>query len=654
MENYDLLSLYKYTTKAAGCGNSTESTDGDVTGQTASEEDVQYNVVSGDTATIDGKEVDALGTLSDEDVEEGLKAQNTKSSITDFGIYKTLGLGQTLLDKLKILISWAINGVKPDITPEVPETPTDPIDPADSEDYVELGTDGTDGAGPATDWVTETSEDTYLQRGGAAKTVDISSENESVLILENPFGGENYQYKLSPKTGTNATATFEFLENGRLVVRGDNIKMVANNNQKDDIILLGNNCEIDTGDGDDIVRVGYVADSLQYNITSGSGNGVFSRDSVTYKNSVENKINTGSGNDYVSMLGTNYQIDTGDGGDRVQLLSEKNHNNVSNAEQIYDFQSNTTHVDNHDGWTLQGQIGDCRLFSLINSLCGTKNNGSLSNYVKITTTSSGYEVEFPNYTGTNKKVTISKNDIELYVNRDKYAFGDLDTILVDLAMNKLMAVNNDNIPGYNVDKDNVSEAYYNTIAKYLFGNDQVTFISTGNNSSDFVTLFEKLWNDYSAGEISNLTVGIHDRNTTSTSTGIDKLGIIYGHAYAVRNVVTGTNGYIELINPWDDADCLKISLSDFYTEYYIEAQVYGKKVFENMAEYYWSNGGDDDIIHISGSDQNFETDSSLTVRQTITNNQVPELKEVKETKQNIEQIKSLINIAKSKTIKELS
>ena len=625
MENYDLLSLYKYTTKATGCGNCTESTDGDVTGQTTPDEDVQYNVVSGDTATIDGKEVDALGTLSDEDVEEGLKAQETKSSITDFGIYKTLG--QTLLDKLKKLISWAINGVKPDTTPEEPEDPTEPTDPTTSEDYVEMEDDGTDGVGPTTDWTTETSEDTYLQRGDTAE-VNISSENETVLILENPFGGANYQYKLTSTTGAETTATFEFLENGRLVVRGNNIKMIANENQKDDIILLGNNCELDTGDGDDTVRVGYVVDSNPYKMDNTPTTQYLESGSTKYYAATNNIIKTGSGNDYVSILGIGGQVDTGSGGDRVEtFLGTTDVNlNINDAEQVYTLKSKTSAVDGYDGWVMQGTEGDCRLLALINSICGNRNNGKLSDYITITKSGTSYKVTFKNYSGTNKTATITENELKSYTG----VYGDIDTILIDIALNQLLALNRD------YGKTNVSDAYYNTLASYILGTEDCTMISTNwkTNIIDFRTKFMQLWNQYKNGVVPNFTVGIQSTD--------NRLGIIGGHAYSVRNL---TNEYIELINPWDDADCLRLSLDDFFN-LSLEAFVYGKDVYGEKMRI--PNGGEIEFY----SSNNNATNTVYTVgfsgqKPTVTD-------EIQETKQNIEQIKSLINIAVSKTLKELS
>ena len=133
MENYDLLSLFKYTPKATGCPDCADTTDGESENTSITDDNPQYNVVSGDTATLDGKEVDALGELSDEDVEEGIKAQGQGTKISDVGIYKTIG--ETLLDKLKKLILWIITGEKPAITE--PETPI-PENP-------EIGEDGTDG-----------------------------------------------------------------------------------------------------------------------------------------------------------------------------------------------------------------------------------------------------------------------------------------------------------------------------------------------------------------------------------------------------------------------------------------------------------------------------------------------------------------------------
>ena len=643
MENYDLLALFKYTPKATDCTAETGTQD-ELENTSAADDNPQYNIVSGDTATLDGKEVSALGELSDEDVEEGIKAQDEGKKITDVGIYKTIG--ETLLDKLKKLILWLITGEKPEITePETPTNPTDPTDPTNPTNPTEpvipedpeIGEDGTDGTGPAEEDKKPVDEDLKLTRGSAQKTVTLTGE-EKVLTLVNPFGGANYQYTLT-SIGSSTTAKFEFLANGRLVVTGDNIKMVANKNQKDDIILLGNNCEISTDDGDDIVRVAFVKDSQGYysagSNTNATGLQVGNEFGQTvYCNSTRNnKINTGSGNDYIVLNDIASVVDGGDGQDKVLYL---NNSNISNAEEKLEFFTSSVSADSYEGWAMQGTVPDCRLLALINGICGNKNYGNLSNYVDILQSGTNYKVIFKNYPGTNKTATITQSEI----NNFKGVYGDLDTILIDMALEKLISTNRDR------GKNSVSNAHYNTLAKYLLGSEDMTFLSNIRQPNDttaqaqqrkdeFKQELADLWNRYKAGQISNIEVGIHTQNT--------KLSVVSGHAYSLKNM---TNEYVELVNPWDDADVLRLSLDYFYT-LDLETIVYGVDVYNQN---YLIPNGDGNITPLHG-DTEVEV---MQVQPIYTGNETPIIQEIKGVENNIEQIKALINAAKNKTIEELS
>lgn len=618
MENYDLITKLNYKTMSLGCADCDALVDETVP---TADETPEYNIISGDTAVINGKETDGLGELTDEEVEEGIKSQKQGESITDSGIYKTLS---SILDNVKKMIWWFFHPGEEN-KPDFPES-----DPG-ANAIVQPSSDGTTGEGPGED-EKPIDENLKLKRGDAVKTVTLDS-TEKTLTLENPFGGKNYQYMISATQGT-TNAKFEFLANGRLVVTGDNIKMTANTNQKDDIILLGNNCEIDTGNGDDIVRVGYVFDSKQYDIKTGNGALLFSSNGKEYKQSVGNKIDTGSGNDYVSMYGKNININTGADGDRVRLICTEETQNVSGAEQIYQLETITSQSDGIDGWTLQGNIGDCRLFSLINSLCGTNNNGELSKYVTITQNSGSYTVKFQNYTGGTNTTTVTASDINTYKS-NRSVFGDLDTILVDIAMNKLISTNRDH------GQSSVSTAYYNTLPAYLLGDEHVTTNYPPNNGSDYESRFLRMWNAYANKEVTNFTVGIDERDAN------DKLGIAGGHAYAVRNVVQGENGYVELVNPWDDADCLRIDYNKFVSMNNFMV-IYGTNIFEEQS-FYWPNSNNGEITPMTSSGSQGGNLSSLYSGESNTVQQ-----EVQSIENNIEQIKALINAAKSKTIEELS
>ena len=636
MENYDLLSLFKYTPKATGYPDCDEVTDEN---NPVQNQDPDYvgDIISGndeDTVTIGDQDVNGFGKeLTDEDIEEGLRAQDEGTKISDVGIYKTIG--ESLLDKLKKLIWWFMHpGEKPDFTEPDPETPVTP----DIPENPEIGEDGTDGTGPSTEEQKPIDEDLKLSRGDAQKTVTLTSQ-EKVLTLVNPFGGANYQYTLTSVTGSSVTAKFEFLANGRLVVTGNNIKIVANKNQKDDIILLGNNCEIYTDDGDDIVRVAFVKDSQGYysagNSTNANGLIVGNEFGQTiYCNSTNNnRINTGSGNEYVVLNSDYSQVDGGDGKDKVLYL---NNSTINNVEEKLEFFTSTISADGYEGWAMQGTVPDCRLLALINSICGNKNYCNLSDYVTITQSGTGYTVTFKNYPGTNKTASISRSEIASFDG----VYGDLDTILIDMALEKLLSANHDR------GKTSVSTAHYNTLANYLIGSEDMTFLSNirqdGDTNEDaqqrknyLRAKLPELWAKLQAGQIANLEIGIHTQNS--------KLGVVSGHAYSVKNL---TNTYIELVNPWDDADVLKLDLEYFYS-LDIEALVYGADVYNQN---YLIPNGDGYITPLHGD----ASIGTIPVQPVFTGNETPIMEEIQGVQNNIEQIKALINSVKNKTIEELS
>ena len=298
------------------------------------------------------------------------------------------------------------------------------------------------------------------------------------------------------------------------------------------------------------------------------------------------------------MFGENYSVNMGNGtNDRFfSFISEVESQNLSGVEKI-NTQYSTEDIskkDNLDGWVQQGANGDCRLLSLINSFCGNTNAGNIKDKlgIEISTSGSNVTVKFNRYDiskfgGTNT-VTVSKTEVDNF----EGAFGDIDTILIDIALNKLIATNNDYDDRYadfgiardDCDKD-VETATYNTLARYLTGSEKVTYLCNIDDwkayENDYLTSQKLLecWNKYKSGEISNISIGIGvgEQNTA--------LGIIEGHAYSLKNVVHNGNdeqAYVELVNPWDDADVLRIKYKDFL-KLDITLLVYGYDIYnQNM------------------------------------------------------------------------
>lgn len=361
----------------------------------------------------------------------------------------------------------------------------------------------------------------YLSRGDKAISISLSKGKETVLVLKNPYNGTNYTYTLTSTSGTR-TANIQFLQNGRLVITSNNTSITAGSGQKDDIIILGSSNTINTGDKADIIRLGYVLDS----------------DGKYKKQADKNKVNSGSGNDHVTVFGNSNTIDTSSGKDTVYNLNGTSLT-VKNAETVIKEGQIGTSLNGKIDWFCQGDgAGDCRFFALLDSLSKT-DNFKLSDYVKIEQTLNTYLVTFknykPKYSAINSTYTIRSNDIKNNV------YGDLDMVVIDYALNKLLKLDN---------KTTIENATYNLLSEYIFGTSKTTFLTI---TPDAKKDFNKLWDAYSSGKVNNLTVGFFEDNTSQ--------GIIGGHAYSV----TAYNSTrISLVNVWDSADILNIDTNTFF------------------------------------------------------------------------------------------
>ena len=389
---------------------------------------------------------------------------------------------------------------------------------------------------------------TSLQRGGELREIVLNPSVTTKLILTDTFSGENYEYFLKSLSGEQ-NIKLEYLKNGRLYIDCDYTQIIASDNQADDLIITGEHNKMDTGDENDIVRVGYVVDSKgeveEYTVQSDY-----------------NVINTGAGDDYVTYYGLMNSTDTGDGDDKVFLIGKQaviEDEDIKNAETIRKTDSQLP-VTNSIGWFNQGEGGgDCRLFALLDSM--KRSEGfSLEDYVSIIDNlDESYTVTFKNYNHPNNSKIVCLSDLTEFTN----VYGDLDVVLIDYAMNELIYENRDFHLG------SVQKAYYNTIADYIFGagvnmkeagEDTGDITVTDYSNPDFDTRFNTLWTLYANGEIDNITVGIQPISNMDDSDY--KLGVLKSHAYSIKDF-DGT--HITLVNPWDSADCLKLDYSFFRT-----------------------------------------------------------------------------------------
>ena len=160
--------------------------------------------------------------------------------------------------------------------------------------------------------------------------------------------------------------------------------------------------------------------------------------------------------------------------------------------------------------------------------------------------------------------------------------GDVDTAIVSYAFEKILTKNKDR------GKTNVWGAQGNVFSRYFLDSDATTAYANYNDSwvENYPDLKlskaayrEKLlacWEKYKNEEISNIVVILHAGDDYKT-------GRMDSHAYAIRDIATGPDGkeYIELINPWDDRDCVRFDLDTFFT-WNTEFQVYGVDLEEGV------------------------------------------------------------------------
>ena len=383
-----------------------------------------------------------------------------------------------------------------------------------------------------------------VQLGTTENTKILTKNKPLELTLVNPFTGTNYKYTISltDKTpdGTGVPIyvcpKIEFLSNGRLVITGDYLDITSAEGQEDDIILIGKYNTVNTGDMDDKVRVGNVVD----------GNSEFNGPNIKY-----NTINTGSGNDMVTVRGLNKGINMGNDGNDTCMgdLSTDLENVIGANITRLRFDNIDGEVpDNHDGWAVQSSDGGiCGTLSIINSLCSNPSKNGLENIVKIEKNDDGYSVTFK---ANNKSIQITNKEI----NDNNMLYGDIDSRIFVVAFEKILKTNYSYLSA-TVGNRSWLEYFYNEQPKiyseYITGN--AKYYNTHPNLNLFSkTQLLNLWQHYTSGEISNWIVGFDDTD--------GKIGKIGAHAYSVQNV---TEEYIELVNPWDDRDCVRYSLDEF-------------------------------------------------------------------------------------------
>ena len=491
-----------------------------------------------------------------EPTDEEISAKNINVSADNSNNYK--GLADKIIKQIKQTI-WDLkhkSAPEPEPTVEPSEEPSPEITEEPStepEPSVEPEPTGEqDTIGPEKPNEEEIDYTLTRRSSSAVQTINNIGTEGIIVQLANTFAGEEYYYKISSNIDSFVSATLKYLDNGRLMIIGDDLKIEAIDGQDDDIVLCGSRCYLDTNSGNDRIRI---ADSQDSN--------------YTYVASYNNEIHAGSGDDYIQDYGFTNNIYGEKGTDSCIPSSSTISSIEENFQDFYDFKTKNI-SDSKLGWASQGGYGDCTLMSVLNSLeyYLDKNNIPLSDYVQISKSGTTYNVKF---TKSGEKVSVTKGELEEMNNAD----GDVDNVIIEVAFRKMISDRNRN-NGKSYNMNNNGDPTYSIsssqnmwlISKYLYGREASAEMNTLIGSYDttyFRLAFADLMQAYLDGEISNLVV------YTNNDENIE-LGICYGHAYAIRGGVVGE--YVTLTNPWDNKDSFRLDWDEFFT-YYQGMRMYG-------------------------------------------------------------------------------
>ena len=360
-------------------------------------------------------------------------------------------------------------------------------------------------------------------------TTTTITNSPITLTLKDTFKGGDYTYTIS--SASNETANFKYLENGRLVIEGNNLIIEQQNGgQNDDLIIIGGGNHISTGDGNDTVRVGTAVDSLN----------------TWTVQSDNNYVDTGAGNDYIQIFGIHNEVHSGTGNDALYDNSANTTINADNATKTYSANGTLE-------WIRQQQYGDCQTLSLINSI---NNRGQFSQYFNVTQSGENYTVKFIK---SNSTVTVTPEDIT-----SRSSKGDDDIAVIEAGFRKLIEAEGYNINGEADDMSVGTSTNFHITAKYILGADAASCVL---NTED---IFNDLYALYTNGTISNLVVGtVQDESQDNK-----QLGICYQHAYSVINATSNT---VTVANPHDTKDSITLSRENFF-RYFKSAIVFGETI----------------------------------------------------------------------------
>lgn len=495
-----------------------------------------------DMIVISGKSAGIYGELTDAEILAAFDGEDSSSATSR--IYNGT-LDAFLSDIKRVIYNMHHKAAPEKPSPENP-TPENPTPENPSPD--DVSDDGEEPEAPAT------IDYTLTRKSANAQSIMVPTEGIT-LKLANSVDGKEYTYTISSLSGSAVFATFEYLDNGRLVITGDYLDIAATGGQDDDIVLLGENCNINTNSGNDIVRVGGAVDS---EVVSGK-----------YVQKNYNTINTGSGDDYIINFGVRSTVVGGSGNDNTLMIGmsasdmEKFDITGKGIENIIGRKDKTNGTSNNklDGGGYQGGYGDCKFLSFLNSL-----QGNFSDYVKITPSSSGdkYTVQFLK---SGSSMQVSKSELLTSSGTIGNAQGDIDFVLTEIAFRKLIENK-----GYNMYDGELTDtkSLGSSVNNFLISEIMLGAKSSAGCYELNDWLLTLLLEAYNNGEISNLVLGTQDKDSGEPDN--NQLGIYYNHAYGIKGGVVGK--YIIVSNPWDGNDRIKLDWDDALT-YFGSVNLFG-------------------------------------------------------------------------------
>ena len=248
-------------------------------------------------------------------------------------------------------------------------------------------------------------------------SVSISGSNNNVSNLDsNPFAGtltfeyqgetkeftiEGKKYTVTNNTNSSSTNPNTLVYNlnpntGELKLSGSDFTINGDENTQHNILVEGNNNNINTGRLNDKVTINSGSNNV---VDTGEGN-----DNITL-NSDNNAVNAGSGDDIITLnASSNLEINAGDGNDRVTANADNNTNiQLGLGNDTAEITGNGNTVNTNEGNNSVTATGDS------NNLIGTDGDNILNAIGDNNTISSGTGSNTLGVNGNNNTISSLGN-----------------------------------------------------------------------------------------------------------------------------------------------------------------------------------------------------------------------------------------------------